>query len=84
MSDHKHFCINEDLFDIIQTTNQEKNMLLKIISNEPNKNYSQCDAIDICNDNICNIQRTFSRIHPVILFKKKEARTIIRLWQKIN
>ena len=44
MSDHKYFFINEDIFDIIQTTNQGKNMLLKIISNEPNKYDYQFDA----------------------------------------
>ena len=35
MSDHDFFCINKDLFDIIQSTHQEKNISLKIISNEP-------------------------------------------------
>ena len=41
-ADRENFCIHDNLFDRIQSTNQDKNIVLKFISNEPNKNDSQC------------------------------------------
>ena len=35
-SDHEYFCIHDDLFDIVQSTHQNKNIMWKLISNEPN------------------------------------------------
>ena len=32
-SDHEYFCINDDLFDIIQSTHQDRNIMWKFISN---------------------------------------------------
>ena len=58
MSDHDYFFINEDLFNTVQSTHQKNNILLKIISNEP-QNKSQCDATYICDENICKKKRTF-------------------------
>ena len=36
--DYEHFCIHDDLFDIIWSTRQEKNVMWKFMSNKPNKN----------------------------------------------
>ena len=36
-SDHEYFCIHDDLFDRIQWTYQYINILLMVISNEPNE-----------------------------------------------
>ena len=36
MFDHEHLCIDEVLFDRIQSTHQESNISLKTISNGPN------------------------------------------------
>ena len=36
--DHEYFCIHDDLFDIIQSIHQDKNITLEYISNEPNGN----------------------------------------------
>ena len=38
LSDHDTFCIHDDIFDRIQSTNQDKNITWKLISNESNKN----------------------------------------------
>ena len=59
MSDHEWFCVHDNLCDIIQSTDQENNVSLKIISNEPNENDSQCDAIYICDENICKRKSNF-------------------------
>ena len=37
-SDHEYFCIHDDIFDIIISTHQDRNITWKFISNEPNEN----------------------------------------------
>ena len=34
--DNECFCINDDIFDIIQSTHQDNNIIWDFISNEPN------------------------------------------------
>ena len=36
-SDREYFCVHDDLFDRIQSTHQDRNILWKFISNEPNE-----------------------------------------------
>ena len=36
-SDHEYFCIHDDLFDRIQSTSQDRNIMWEFISNKPNK-----------------------------------------------
>ena len=36
--DHEYFFTHDDIFDRIQSTHQDKNIMLKFISNEPNEN----------------------------------------------
>ena len=40
--DHNYFCIHDGVFDINQSNHQDKNIILKFISNEPNKNEYKC------------------------------------------
>ena len=42
--DREYFFIHDDLFGRVQSTNQDKNIMLKFISNEPNENESQCEV----------------------------------------
>ena len=44
LSHYEYFCIHDDIFDIIQSTRQHRNILWKFISNEPNENGSQSGA----------------------------------------
>ena len=37
MSDHEYFCTHDDLFDRIQSSRQDRNIMWKFISNEPDK-----------------------------------------------
>ena len=60
MLDHEYFCIHDDLFDRIQSTNQDNNSMLKFISNEPNENESQCEVTEICDENIQKKKRTIN------------------------
>ena len=41
---HEYFCIHDDIFDIIQSTLQDNNIMLKFISNEPNEKGYQYKA----------------------------------------
>ena len=36
--DHEYFCIYDDIFNTIKSTNQDNNIMLKFISNKPNEN----------------------------------------------
>ena len=36
LSDHEYFCIHDDLFDRIQSTHQDRNIMWRFISHEPN------------------------------------------------
>ena len=36
LPDHEYFCIHDDLFDRIKSTHQDRNIMWKFISNEPN------------------------------------------------
>ena len=58
MSYHKYFYIHDDLFDIIQSTHQDINMLWSFISNEPNEDESKSEATEIHNEKIQNKKRT--------------------------
>ena len=53
--------INDDLFDIIQSTHQDKNILWEFISNETNENESQSEATEIHNDKIRNKNRSITK-----------------------
>ena len=43
LSDHEYFCIHDDLFDRIQSTHKDRNIMWEFISNEPNGNESQSE-----------------------------------------
>ena len=58
MSYHKYFYIHDDIFDIIQSTHQDINMLWSFISNEPNEDESNSEATEIHNEKIQNKKRT--------------------------
>ena len=75
-ADRENFCIHDNLFDRIQSTNQDKNIVLKFISNEPNKNDSQCEVIEICD---YKIQKKKSNIN-----NKSTEHTLQRKRQKFS
>ena len=58
---HDYFCIHYDIFDIIQSTLQDNNIMLNFISNEPNENEYQCEVIAICDENIKKKKRNISK-----------------------
>ena len=57
-SDHEYFCIHDDLFDRVQSTHQDRNIMWKFISNEPNENESHSEATEIHSDRIQNKNRS--------------------------
>ena len=58
---HKYFCIHDYLFDIIQSTHHNKNIIWDYISNEPNKNESQSEITEICDDKIQTKKRGITK-----------------------
>ena len=61
LSDHEYFCIHDNKFEIIQSTNQDINILWEFISNEPNENEYQNETTEIHDDNIQNKKRTTTK-----------------------
>ena len=61
LSDHEYFFIHDDTFDRIQSTRQDKSIMWKFISNEPNENKSQSEATEICYDRIQNMKRSINK-----------------------
>ena len=76
MLDHEYACMHDDILDRIQSTHQDKNTLLKSISNVPNENEYQFDAVEICDDKIQKKKRNIS--------KKLPKHTLQRQRQKIS
>ena len=74
LSDNDNFCIHDDIFDRIQSTNQDINILWKFISNKSNENESQSEATKIHDDKIQNKKR--------ITTKYSTKRTLQRKRQK--
>ena len=58
LSDHEYFCIHDDLYDIIKSNHQDRNILSGFISNDTNEDESHSEATDIHNDKIQNKKRT--------------------------
>ena len=60
-SDHEYYCIHDDIFDRIQSANQDRNIIYKFIPNEPNENESYSEAIEIHDDKIQNKKRSTNK-----------------------
>ena len=67
----RRFCIHDYIFDRIQSTRQDKNIMLKFLSNEQNENQSPCEAIDVCDDKIQKKKRTIRKKSPKHTLKRK-------------
>ena len=53
-SEYEYVCIHDDIFDIIQSTNQDRNIMWNFISNELNENEYQSEATEIHDEKIQN------------------------------
>ena len=53
-----------------------------MILNEPNKNYSQCDATDICNENSFNKKKHFSNNTPYNTIKINRQKISVKYGNK--
>ena len=77
LSDHKYFCIHNDLFDRIQSTHQVRKVLSRFISNEPNEDESQSEATEINNDKIQNKKRNANNYSTKHNLQKKSKNQFI-------
>ena len=73
-SDHEKFCIHDDLFYKIKLTHQDKNIMWKFISNEPNENDFLSEATEICDDKIQTNNRTISKKSPKHTLQRKRQK----------
>ena len=76
MSDHEYFCIHDDLFDIIQSTHQDRNILWKFISNELNEDESHSKAREIHDDNVQNKTRTATKYSTKHTLQKRRQEKV--------
>ena len=75
LSDHEYFCIHDDLFDRIQSTRQDRNILWRFILNEPNEDEYQSEATEINNDKIQNKKRTANKYSTKHTLQRKRQKT---------
>ena len=76
LSDHEYFLIHDDIFDIIQSTHQDRNILWKFISNEPNENESHSKTTEIHNYNIQNTKRTTTNYSTKHTLQRKGQKNV--------
>ena len=76
MSDNEYFFIHDDLFDLIQLTRPDINILWRFISNEPNKGESQSEATEIHNENIQNKKRTANKYSNKHTYQSKRQKIV--------
>ena len=71
LSDCEYFCIHDDIFDRIQSTHQDRNIMWRFISNEPDENGSQSEVTEIHDDNIQNKKSSTTKKSPKHTFQRK-------------
>ena len=77
-SDHGYFCIHDDLFDIIQSPDQNRNIMWGFISNEPNKNESQSETTEIHDDKIQNKKSSTTKKSTKHNIKRKSQKQLTK------
>ena len=71
LSYQEYFCFHDDLFDRIQSTHQDRNIMYNFISNEPNENESQNEGTEIHDDKIQNRKRGYQKINQAYSSEKE-------------
>ena len=59
--DREYFCIHDGIFDRIQSTLQNKTIMWKFISNEPNENEYHSKSTEICDNKIQYKKRSIAK-----------------------
>ena len=76
LSDDEYFCIHDNIFDRIQSTHQDRNILWKFISNELNEDESQSEATEIHNKKIQNKKRSTTKYSTKHTIQRKSIKKI--------
>ena len=76
LSVYEYFFIHDYIFDIIQSTHQDRNILWKFISNDPNEDESQSEATEIHNDKIPNKKRNATKYSAKYTLQRKRQKTV--------
>ena len=76
LSDHDYFCIHGDLFDIILSIHQDRNILWRFISNQLNENKSQIESIEIHDDRIQKKKRSTTKYSTKHTLQKKRQKKL--------
>ena len=61
LSEYEYVCIHDDIFDIIQSTRQDRNIMWNFISKELNENEYQSEATEIHDEKIQNEKRSTTK-----------------------
>ena len=75
-SDNEYFCIHDDLFDRIKSTNQDQNFLWKFSYNEITEDESQSEAIETHNDKIQNNKRRATKYSTKHTIQSKRQKPV--------
>ena len=73
---HEYFCIHGDVFDIIKSTHEDRNIMWKFISYEPNEIESRIEATDIHDNNIQNKKRSITKKSTNHTLQKKRQKIV--------
>ena len=76
LSDHEYLGIHYDLFDIIKSSHQDRNIMWKFILNEPNVKKSQSESTKIYDDKIQNKKRSITKKLTKHTLKRRREKTV--------
>ena len=76
MSNYETFFIHDDLFDRIDTTNHDKYIMKKFISNEPNENEYLINSTEMCDEKIKNKKRAINKTSPKHNLQRKRKKLL--------
>ena len=76
LSDHKYFCIHDDLFDRIKLTDKDQNFLWKISFNELTEDESHSEATETQNDKIQNKKRSATKYSTKHTLQRKRQKPV--------
>ena len=76
LSDHGYFCIHDDLFDRIKSTDQDQNKLWKFSFNELTEDEYQSEGTETQNDRIQNKKRSATKYSTKHTHQRKRQKTV--------
>ena len=77
LSDNEYFCIHDDMFYIIKSTDQDQFFFWKLSFNEPTENEYQSEATKTQNDKIQNKNRSAAKYSTKHTLHRKRQKPVV-------